>query len=205
MSVILLSTMMFMGSTSEPPEVAMKDLASLEDGEAVRIRGVVSDMWRADSGSETLMLFNLTDNSSAKVVWVSGGGPGPSETLSIGDEAGMSGEVSVAQIPPVLFVRGADFWLLTPSEDILSLATLSSCWELFEGDTIRIAGNLFADPSGGPFKLCDSKMEHSVQVRWAKGDLTTLIGQPVLATGALRMDTRTLSLVFLADHISATV
>jgi len=205
LSVVLLSVMMFLGSTSEPPEVAMRDLAGMDDGEAVQVKGVVSDMWKSDSGSESLVLTDLSDNSSAKVVWLSEGGPGPSEMLSIGDEACVLGEVSLAQIPPVLFVRDGDFWLVTPCEDVMSLETLSACWALFEGDTIKVAGNLFIDPSGGLFRLCDPEMRHSIQVRWAEGDLPALIGMPVLVTGVLRMDTRTLSLVFFADDISALV
>lgn len=204
-SIALLGIMMLMGSLSEPSEVTISELAALDEGDTVSLRGVLVDMWRADSGSETLLLVDLSDNSTVRVIWLPCGGPTPSETVSIGDEVRVQGDVSPAQMPPVVFARGHAVWLVRPSEAVISVWALSDHWALFENDRIRVAGVLSLDPSTRSFRLCDPDMQHTVLLRYSDEGILALNGERVLTTAVLRMDARTMSLVLVAEELARLV
>ncbi len=202
--LVMLGLMAGAGITATPQEVRLRELPLAEEGETVVVTGIVVDLWKADSGTETLVLMDLSDNSSARMIWrMAGASPSPSTAVSIGDEIRACGEVSPSQVPPVLFVSGADFCLVRPSKIVLSVGTLADHWSVFEGDTISITGTLRYDSVSG-LRLCDPTTQDSVAIRWT-GDPNPLLGRAVHVTAIMRMDTRVLALILNVQEIEPSV
>lgn len=193
-----LSAMILLSSSSSIPTVAVRDVPSFEDGEVVRLVGLVVDIVLYDTGSEGLVLADAGDGATIKVICSQGDKALPSRYLVVGDEACASGEVSNQRTPPVVFASSDDIELTRESESALSVALLSAHWSLFEGDRLRISGMVVQEDQLGSYRLTDPDQAHSIELRSEVCDFGDLLGKRVTVNAVLRLDPNSMVL-FLAD------
>lgn len=194
----LLSAMILVSSSSRIPTVAVHEVPMFEDGEVVRLIGLVVDIVLYDTGSEGLVLTDVGDEATVKVVCSHGDKELPSRYLAIGDEACASGEISNQRMPPVLFASSDDIELIRSSETALSVSLLSQHWSQFEGDHVQINGLVIQGDLVGSYRLTDPDLIHSIELRSGEFDLWGFVGKRITVHAVLKLDPRSFVL-FLAD------
>jgi hypothetical protein len=140
--VASLAVLTSLGAGSGPPEVAISDALALEGGEIIRVRGIVVNAWLSDTGTLSLVLADLHQRTSLKVMCSGGISADPAD-VRIGDELRMAGE------KPALWSSFDDVEILARSRDALSVESLSTSWELLIGDRFEITGILVVTDGGG--------------------------------------------------------
>ncbi len=198
----LLSSVVVLGTTSSPPEVAISQVARLEDGMRVRVSGLMVDLWVYESGAESLVLADPERGCSVKVVSSPATRPQPSEYADIGDKLCVIGEISKTGFAPTIFARSDEISVVEESEDVLTVDVLARNWNLFDGDCIRIRGILAFDGLGiGPRLFsCDMNSSLALSMGWI--DASAYLGELVLVTGVLGFDSRILSLTLSVKGVS---
>jgi hypothetical protein len=193
--------MVMLGSRASPPEVAVSQVPDIEDGMRVQVVGLLVDLYVYDSGTESLILADVSHKFTVKVIISPATRPQPSRYADVGDELRVLGEVSKSGEAPLVFARSDGVSVLRESEDVLTVDLLRTNWLLFEGDSIRLRGVLDYDALGGSLRLYDLAMNSSLALVPGKIDEMHLLGSRVVVTGILRLDPRLLSLNLLLSSI----
>ena len=198
----LLSAMIMVSSSSSIPTVAVHEVPMFEDGEVVRLVGLVVDILLYDTGSEGLVLADAGDGTTVKVICSHGDKELPSRYLAIGDEASARGEISNQRMPPVVFASSDDIELIRESASALSVGLLSQHWSQFEGDRLKISGLVIQGDSEGSYRLTDPDLVHSIELRSDECDFWGFVGKRVSVNAVLKLDPRSFVL-YLADAVLA--
>lgn len=198
----LLSSMVMLGSSSSPPEVTISQIPQLEDGMKVRISGIMVDLWRYESGTESLVLAEPGCGLTVKVVSSLASRPQPSKYADIGDELLVSGELSKSGQAPTIFARSDGISVAKESEDVLTIDLLAENWMLFDGDCIRVKGLLDYDGLNMNLRLFSFDTSTSLTLTMGGLDAEAFIGSRTVVTGVLRFDPRTMSIVLLVKSVS---
>jgi len=193
--------MLLLGSNATPPTVAISQVPQLEDGMRVEIVGMLVDIWRYESGAESLVLSEFDGGSSVKVLSSKGIRCQPSQYADIGDELHIIGELSKSGLAPTIFAKSDDISVSRESEQYLTVEVLTNCWELFEGDSIRIGGILDLDGFSSSPRLFSFGMNCSVALITGALDFESFLDDRVEITGVLHFDGRTLTLVLMVSSI----
>jgi len=191
----LLTSLVLLGTSSEPPLVSISDVPNLESGTRVELIGLLVELRIYDSGAEGLVLADADGGFTARVVCSGGIRPQPSSYTSIGDELRVIGDISSGETGTLVFTDSDKIAISRESEAVLSVRTVSSNWMLFEGDTIRINGIVEMDGSGSGLRLVECSGGCSIAVGTNQVSLDILVGQQVIVTATLDFDRRTSSLV----------
>lgn len=181
--------------------VSISSLASVDDGSDVRIEGILVELWKGDDGSETLVLLDPSSQATARVRCARGIAELPTARAGIGDLLLVRGEVAGTALPPALYAKSEDVFVLRPSELALSVTMLADYWPLFEGDRFKIYGQLIADPSSGAARLSDSSGQTSISLH-CPGPVEAPPGSRVLVDGRLLVDKCHMYLYIEAESIS---
>lgn len=194
-----LALLAFIGAASEPPEVRIPDLGTLDDGAVVRVRGVATDVWSSDSGSLSLVLADIMTVSTVKVVCSMGRIASPIE-VHIGDELSAMGQLEVAGGRPVIWANEDDVRLISLSREVLDLRSLSLSWELFVGDRFEIEGIVIAGDAG--FRLAGSDGASSICLTTYGVDCSRFLDRRVLVDAVLELKPQTMELALDVYEIS---
>lgn len=186
--ILLLSSIVLLGSSSGPPTVGISSVDDIEDGTTIRVVGVLVDLRLYDSGAEGLILADLGDGTVVKVVSMLGIKVQPSSYLRVGDEVLVTGEVSSLESSPVIFSSSDDLKLQRKSEVVLTVESLARNWHLFDGDIVRVKGIVDSSASGG-LRLYDCSSRSSIAVLHGDVDAGRFVGSTVTLTATLRFDT----------------
>ena len=197
-----LASISMLASSSSPPSVTISQIPQLEDGMKVRISGIMVDLWKYESGSESLVLAEPAGGFSVKVVSSPANRPQPSKYADVGDELLVMGELSKSGQVPMIFARSDGISVARESEDVLTIDIIAKNWMLFDGDCIRVKGLL--DFDGLETELRLFSYDASISLRLMMGDLGVegYIGSEVLVSGTLMFDSRTLSIVLLVKSVT---
>ena len=199
----LLSSLVLLGSSSEPPIVHIYDISSLEGGTIVEFIGLLVELRVYDSGTERLVIADAEDGCTIRVVCSDGICPQPSSYASIGDELKVIGKISSSDDGALVFTNSDRITMMRGSETVLSVRTVTSNWVLFEGDTIRINGVLETDGFDSSPRLVECSGGFSIAVGSCQVGLDGLIGQSVIVTARLDFNYRTGSLVLAVFYVVA--
>lgn len=152
-----------------------------------------------ESGSEILVIADMTGYPTVKLVCSPGPGPPPSAIGGVGDVLSVSGRCVFEGGIPSIFCRYNDVSLVAPSEDALSVGLLEEGWRLFEGDRFFVRG-VCAIESSGAARLCDPGGACSFALQFDQGVVAT--AGEVLVDCTLLMDRGTMSLVLLVHAMT---
>lgn len=181
-----LALLAILGSVSRPPDVAISDLPLIDGGSVISVRGIVVDAWSSDAGSLSVVLADLGDLSTVKVVCVQGPLSAGLQ-VHIGDEVRVTGELDVAGTRPIIWTTFDDVLLLLPSRDVMTISDLARSWELFLDDRFDIAGILVLDAQSGELRLADPAGESSIAVEMPQGDCARFSEKRVVVDAELRL------------------
>jgi len=199
----VLAGMMLLSWSARMPCLEISALPGIDDGQVVLVRGLLVDLWVNDGGSESLV---LADREGAISVWVfviQAIRPQPSSYAHVGDELRVAGNLALSRSGMSLYSDSDSVVLLARAEQVLTVRTLSSHWELFLGDEVSVSGVLMqAVASSGP-RLFDSDMEHSLSLGLDDGWDDQLLGRTVTVVGTLVFDEESMSIVLQAHAIHA--
>lgn len=198
-----LACMTMLSWPSEPPCVEIASLGGLDDGQTVLVRGLLVDLRTNDGGSESLV---LADREESATVWVFVGkaiGPPPSSYANVGDELRVVGNLAISRSGLSLYSDTDSIVLLAKSEEVLTVSTLSSHWELFLGDEVRVKGILVQTVAYEGLRLFDSDQELSLAVSPSCIWDGRLLGLSVVVSGRLVLDMSSMRLALQAHEINA--
>lgn len=197
----VLAGMMMLSWSARMPCLEISSLPGIDDGQAVLVRGLLVDLWVNDGGSESLI---LADRESATSVWVfvsQATRPQPSSYAHVGDELRVAGNLALSRSGMSLYSDSDSVVLLARVEQVLTVGTLSSHWELFLGDDVSVSGVLMQTVASSGPRLFDSDMEHSLSLNLDDGWDDQLLGRTVTVVGRLVLDEGSMSLVLQAYSI----
>ena len=184
----LLSSIVLLGASADPPIVSISSVSGVESGTTVRIEGVLVDHKRYDSGAEGLTLADLDGGAVVRVVSSPGIKPQPSMYARIGDELLIEGEVSINGSSVVVFASSDGIMMSRASELVLTVDALSRNWQLFEGDTVRVKGILELTGTSTGMRLHDLSNGCSITVLMREVDISSYVGSPITLTTEVRYD-----------------
>lgn len=199
--ILLLSSIVLLGSSSGPPTVEISSVDDIEDGTTIRVVGILVDLRLYDSGAEGLILADLDDGTVVKVVSMPGINVQPSSYLRVGDEVLVTGEVSASESSPVIFSSSDDLRLQRKSEMVLTVESLARNWHLFDGDIVRVKGVLDSSASGGGLRLYDCSSGTSIAVLHGDADAGRFVGCTVTLTATLQFNTWLGALTLVPSYI----
>ena len=195
---LMLSVVLLVSSSSKIPTVSIDQLSSLDGGSEVRLVGVVVGLSLNEGGSEDVIIADVQQGTTVKIICMSGTRPLPSRYISIGDEVSLTGATADSS-PNVVFTTSDDIVVTRGSESTLTVGILASNWLLFEGDSFTVGGVLI-ERDRGSFALSDLDGLHTIRVVFA-GELSGYVGKNVLVTAQLRLDSATMALVLSASSV----
>lgn len=195
--VVLLGSIVFLGTSSDTPRLEIPQISLVDDGASVTVSGVLVDFRSYDSGAENLVLMDSRSGVTVKIVCYRGIGPSPSTYAEIGDKLLVRGEVSQYLSAPTLFTDNDGVSVLQKAEFVLTVELLSSNWVLFEGDEFVIRGMMMQ--SG--HRLFDPDLEHSIMVASDGASLLQFDDREVLITCTLQYDDSVMSLTLIVESI----
>ena len=187
----LLSSMVLLASSSLPPSMTVSELWGLHDDSSLTVSGILVSLKTYESGSEVIVISDESGEPTVKVICTMGPGLPPSDVVSIGDQLSVSGECVFDDGVPVVYCLYSDVRVIRQSEQILTVALLSTAWSLFEGDRFSIEGISESDASG-VLRLHDLGGECSIMMLLDEG-VTHSEGH-VLADCVLVLDRATMTL-----------
>jgi len=200
--VVLMSTMVALGSTASPPVVSIGSISNIDDGTVIVILGAVVDLSARDDGSEGLVLADMASGSTIRVHCDPGTGSPPSQYASIGDELRVEGEISRLGQSSMLFTSSGGVSLVKGSVSVLTIEVLSKNWALFVGDRIRIGGVVVPSSAPGCYRLADDGLERTIALSSEAGDLGSLVGKVVTLEAFLRLLPETMMLALTVVSFS---
>ena len=201
----LLASITMLGISSSAPEVEVSQIPGLEDGMRIWTKGLLVDLWRYESGTESLVLAQMDDPATVKVISSQGTRPQPSEYSNLGDEILVLGELSKAGAASTVFTSSDCISVIKESEDALTIETLRSNWFLFDGDNIRIRCFLDYDDRGESLRLFSADLNTSMLATINGFDPSEFIQSMVVVGGVLTLDDRTLTLKLTVTSIARDV
>lgn len=189
-----MSALVILASSSGPPVLSPERLAAAEDGMTVTVLGMLVSYRSYDTGSESLLLADPRTGAVAKAICSEGILPMPGTYLSIGDEVRVTGEVSHASAPPVVFCTSDDVQVSSESEGALTVGLVCQNWALFIGDRFNLTGVVRADIG---LMLLDTETERSIMLMPAVGCPPPPAGTAIVADCSLFMDSYRLEMYLL--------
>jgi hypothetical protein len=199
----LLASVTMLGLESSPPSVTVSQLPHLEDGMKVRIKGLLVDLWKYETGSESLVLAEPGWSGTLRVVSSPATLPQPSRYADLGDELVVLGDLSKSGSVPTVYSTSDRISVSKESEDILTVDMLRDNWMLFEGDSVRLRCVLYYDGLRAGLRLFNPGKDCSLAANMGGLDASRFVGSQVLVTGTLAIDQRTLSLALTVSSIVA--
>jgi len=196
----ILSSIVLLGSSGGPPLVAISTLPEVEEGTTVKASGVLVDLRLYDSGAEGIVIADLDDGAVAKIISTPGIKAQPSAYARIGDELLIEGEVSVSGTTSIIFTSSDDVLVVSQSELVLTVESVSRNWFLFEGDVVRIKGFLERTGLGIGLRLYDRTDGCSIAVIPGDFDLERFVGSVITLTATLRFDHWLSALVLVPSY-----
>jgi hypothetical protein len=197
----LLASVTMLGLESSPPVVTVSQVPQLEDGMKVRIKGLLVDLWKYETGSESLVLAEPGWSGTIRVVSSPATLPQPSRYADLGDELVILGDLSKSGAVPTIYSTSDSISVSKESEDILTVDMLRDNWVLFNGDSIRLRCSLDYDGLRAGLRLYNSGKNCSLAANMGGLDASRFVGSQVLVTGTLTIDQRTLSLTLTVSSI----
>jgi len=197
----LLASLTMLGLGSSPPEVELSEIPRLEDGMKVYVRGMLVELWKYETGSESLVLADLAGTDTVKVLSSQGTRPQPSKYVDLGDELLVLGELSKSGAVDTIFAASDCISVTKESEEVLTVDILRDCWSLFRGDHVRIRGLLDYDDLGTSLRLYSLDRNSSLLASINAFDPSRFLGSRVLVSGILSLDARTLVLELVVSSI----
>jgi hypothetical protein len=199
----LLASVTMLGLESSPPVVTVSQVPQLEDGMKVRIRGLLVDLWKYETGSESLVLAEPGWPGTIRVISSPATLPQPSMYADLGDEIVVLGDFSKRGSVPTVYSTSDTISVSKESEDVLTVEVLRDNWMLFDGDRIRLRCVLDYDGLRAGLRLYNSGKNCSLAANMGGLDISRFVGSHVLVTGTLAIDQRTLSLSLMVTSIVA--
>ncbi|MEM4232439.1 MAG: hypothetical protein QXZ19_00505 [Thermoplasmata archaeon] len=201
--VVLASCVLLLGMVADPPQVDVSALHGLDDGSVVTVRGVVVDLRAFDTGSDMLVILDLSGAEIARIQVSPGCRPRPSAYTSIGDLVAATGRVVLEGQVPVVYSSSDCIVLVAESPVALSVCMGCDNWQLFIYDEFKIQGYVQNDGGSGAFCLVDSlgasgprlRIQHTNALQFVEGKRVTVLGK-------LTMDPNEMSLVLTVRTIS---
>jgi hypothetical protein len=201
--ICLLSSIVLLGASADPPLVSISSLSEIENGTPVKVLGVLIGHRRYDSGTEALTLADLGNGAVVTVVSLIGVKPQPSMYARIGDELLIRGEVSINGSSVVVFSRSDDVVMSKVSELILTVEALSRNWALFDGDLVRVKGILELTGTGAGMRLHDLSSGCTITVLSRYVDLGPYVGHSVTLTAEVHYDYWLSLLTLVPSYVAA--
>jgi hypothetical protein len=189
--------MLILSQDATPPYVSISDLGSAEEGTVASTEGLVTSLYRYDSGAESLILVDVSDGATAKIVCSPGGKEMPSFYLSVGDAARVTGEISSEGTVATVFCDSDEICLLKKAAHVIDVAVLSSNWELFEGDRFNITGVLENADRDSWYVLRDPAGGCSMGARSGAGAGVIPIGVEVVVDCTMVLDKSTMAFILV--------
>jgi hypothetical protein len=183
------------------PFVSIPSLDSLDAGAVVQTAGLLVEVHTWDDGSETMVLVDPMSGDTVKVICRRAVKDQPSSYASIGDELKVQGEVFGLQVPRNLYTNSDKVVLLHRCEYVLTVDSLATCWQLFQGDDVSLRGVLLRtdDPDGLALRALSGDTQLTVRYRHQID--SGLLGTEVLSQGTLVFEGSSLQVVLLAELI----
>ncbi len=196
-----LACMTMLSWSSEPPCVEIASLAGLDDGQRVLVRGLLVDLRVNDGGSESAVLADREGSATAWVFVSKGIAPQPSSYANIGDEIRVSGSLAMSRSGASLYSDSDSVALMAKSEEVLTVISLASHWELFLDDEVHVRGVLVQTAAHEGPRLFDALKECSIVVKSASPIDDSLLGRSVVVSGTLLLDESSMKVILEADAI----
>lgn len=197
----LVSSMVMLSSAASPPVVAISQLPQLETGTTVTVIGVLVDQWLRDDGSVSLVIADVSDGATTRIIYGASESLGVGAAIGLGDEIMATGEVSSSKRPPTIFADDDEVVLLRKAEHVLSVSTISSNWILFVNDRFDVRGVIIEGSSWGEFRLLDTSASCSLALA-SHDSLSRFAGAEVVVNGYLNLDRNAMCLVLSVESIS---
>lgn len=198
LAVGLLSSTVLLAAGSFPPSLTVSELWALNEDSSLTVSGILVSLRTHESGSETLVISDLSGEPTVKVVCGQGPGPPPSDLFVIGDLLEVSGRCVFESGTPVVYCQYGDVRVLLPSEEVLTVGLLSVAWHLFEWDRITVRGVSVQDASGG-LRLHDAGGTCSIQM--VLGSTVVPVEGDVVVEGTLHLDATTMAIVLEVSRL----
>lgn len=198
---VLLCLLVILSTSSPVPTIPISSVQGLDEGTEVKVVGVVADMRRYDSGTESLILVDLTDGCSIGIYCIEDLGTRPSDYAKVGDELVVLGTVVRSDGLASLLSCPSQVALSRASEYVLTTDLLSSNWASFLGDDITVRGRIIQCPQSDEVRLSDEPGNTSISLRSDSVALLFYADSDVVLAGELKMDSSEFSLFISVDWV----
>jgi hypothetical protein len=203
-SPITLCLVVLVAWDSSAPMVPIVALGSVDEGTTIRTTGLLAELWSWDDGTENLVLVDPQSGCTVEVICNHGLCDQPSSYAELGDELEVVGEIFGLYAPRKLYTDSDRVSLIRPCRFVITVDTLSNCWQMFEGDDIEVRGILLRAEGGSGLSLRAMADEAVLSLEYAYEINQMLLGTEVVATGRLLFDTSVMGLVLCAESVVST-
>lgn len=192
--LLFLSSIVCLGLGTEVPNVELAEMSLVDDGQEVVTRGLLVDLWKYDSGLESLVLATSDGQITLRVQVSKGVQPQPSTYVRYGDALRVFGRLSNSGSEMSIHCDGDSVSVEERAEAALTVRTLSRAWELFLGDEVRIRGVVLSPIVSEGWRLFDIDLQCSIKLMGRPNTTAFCPTLDAVVVGILGMDASSMSL-----------